>query len=67
MMSLPALRSMISSPALRAIGLPRITPEKERELFLQVALLGMTLTVTALLGYIATRDAEDEIDLARLR
>lgn len=59
---------MISSPALRATGLPQISPAKERELFLQVALLGMTLTVTALLGYIAARDTEDEIGLAaRLR
>lgn len=40
--------------------LPMIRPGKEREAFLHVALLGMTLTVTALLGYIAVSADDDE-------
>lgn len=61
---LPDLRSMMSLSVLRPAPLPQITPARERELFLHVALLGMTLTVTALLGYIATRDNEEELVIA---
>ena len=45
-------------PALRRATLPLIGPVNEPEAFLHVALLGMTLTVTALLGYIATRERD---------
>ena len=41
-----------------------IRPGKEREAFLHVALLGMTLTVTALLGYIAVSADDDEPAIA---
>lgn len=51
-------RVMPSLPALRRGTLPLIGPVNEPEAFLHVALLGMTLTVTALLGYIATRERE---------
>lgn len=50
-------RVMPSSPALRRGVLPLIQVN-ESEAFLHVALLGMTLTVTALLGYIATRERD---------
>ena len=50
--------------AMLLIGFPSL---EERELFLHVALLGMTLTVTALLGYIAARDSEEEFDVADRR
>jgi hypothetical protein len=39
---------------------PLIRSGKEREAFLHVALLGMTLTVTALLGYIAVCAGDEE-------
>jgi len=48
---------MPSLPALRRGTLPSM-PVTEPEAFLHVALLGMTLTITALLGYIATRERE---------
>ncbi len=51
---------MPSLPALRRGTLPLIGPAAEPEAFLHVALLGMTLTVTALLGYIVTRDRDYE-------
>jgi hypothetical protein len=50
-------RAMPSLPALRRGTLP-LMPVNEPEAFLHVALLGMTLTITALLGYIATRERE---------
>jgi hypothetical protein len=49
---------MPSLPALRRGTLPLIGPVNEPEAFLHVALLGMTLTITALLGYIVTRDRD---------
>lgn len=49
---------MPSPPAPRRETLPLIGPVTEPEAFLHVALLGMTLTVTALLGYIVTRDRD---------
>ncbi len=49
---------MSSLPALRRGTLPLIGPATEPEAFLHVALLGMTLTVTALLGYIVTRERD---------
>jgi hypothetical protein len=50
-------RVMPLLPALRQGTLP-LLPVNEPEAFLHVALLGMTLTVTALLGYIATRERD---------
>lgn len=50
-------RVMPSLPARRRVTLP-LLPVNEPEAFLHVALLGMTLTVTALLGYIATRERD---------
>jgi hypothetical protein len=55
---------MISLPALRGATLPALDRAREREAFLHIALLGMTLTVTALLGYIVTREAEDPPEIA---
>lgn len=49
---------MPSLPALRRGTLPLIGPVHEPEAFLHVALLGMTLTITALLGYIVTRERD---------
>ena len=46
-----------SLPARRRGALPLIQVN-EPEAFLHVALLGMTLTVTALLGYIVTRERD---------
>lgn len=50
-------RAMPSLPVRRRGALPLIQVN-EPEAFLHVALLGMTLTVTALLGYIATRERD---------
>ena len=49
---------MPAVPALCRGALPLIGPVNEPEAFLHVALLGMTLTVTALLGYIVTRERD---------
>ncbi len=49
---------MTSLPTQRQATLPLIAPVSEPEAFLHIALLGMTLTVTALLGYIVTRDRD---------
>lgn len=50
---------MMSLPILRRNALPALTATEARETFLHIALVGMTITVTALLGYIAAREAED--------
>jgi len=53
-------RVMPSLPALRRGTLPLLGSVNEPEAFLHVALLGMTLTITALLGYIATRERDGD-------
>lgn len=50
---------MLSLPSLRRPALPQRHAPERREAFLHLALLGMTLTVAALLAYIAERDADD--------
>ena len=50
---------MMSLPVLRRTALPTPTGTEAREAFLHIALVGMTITVTALLGYIAMRDADE--------
>ncbi len=55
---------MVSSPALRSAPLPARHPGGERETFLHIALLGITLTVAALLAYIVVREAEDLLETA---
>lgn len=59
---------MPALPELRRGTLPLIGPVNEPEAFLHVALLGMTLTVTALLGYIVTtRDRNYDVNASALR
>ena len=58
---------MPSLLALHRGTLPLIGPVNEPEAFLHVALLGMTLTVTALLGYIVTRGRDYDENASALR
>ena len=58
---------MVSLPLFRSRRLPQAASApvpgllvKEREAFLHLALVGMALTVTALLGYMAVREESDE-------
>lgn len=60
---------MVSLPLFRSRNLPQTARAsvpgvlvKEREAFLHLALVGMTLTVTALLGYMALREEEEETE-----
>ncbi len=58
---------MPSLPVLRRGTLPLVGSEAEPEAFLHVALLGMALTVSALLGYIVTRDRDYDEQPTALR
>lgn len=58
---------MVSLPHFRSRKLPQAASApvpgllvKEREAFLHLALVGMTLTVTALLGYMALREESED-------
>lgn len=56
------VNAMMSLPILRRSVLPAPARIEMRETFLHIALVGMTITVTALLGYIALRDADEALE-----
>ncbi len=53
---------MMSLPILRRSALPAPVRTEMRETFLHIALAGMTITVAALLGYIAAREGEEAVE-----